>query len=118
MDRANRERDVTESIQKEINSLHQALTEQIEKRDYGSTSSEAIARDLKHQLAEKVLQLEKLQQEVKVMQKARDDEYSAKNEFVAFHQSEFEVSLKVAFSLSQPEFNCTIIMLTIQYPAW
>lgn len=93
--RFERERSVSGSIQKEINSLQHALAEQIERSDNGSSSTEVIARDLKHQLSEKELRLEKLHQDVKSMQKARDDALSAKDELVASHQAELAVCLNV-----------------------
>ena len=93
--RSERERIVAESIRKEINSLQQALAEQIKRSDNCTTSTEVIARDMKHQLAERDLRLEKLNQEVKSMQKARDDAISNKDELAASHQVELAVSLDV-----------------------
>jgi hypothetical protein len=98
--RSERERIVAESIRKEINSLQQALAEQIKRSDNGTTSTEGIAHDLKHQLAERDLRLDKLNQEVKAMQKARDDAVSNKDELAASHQVELAVSLDVHRSIN------------------
>jgi hypothetical protein len=92
--RSNRERIAVESIQKEINSLQHALADQIERSDNeNTTTTEVMVRDLKYQLVEKELRLEKLQLEVKSMQTARDNAYTAKDELVATHQAELAVSL-------------------------
>jgi hypothetical protein len=95
--RSERERIVAESIRKEINSLQQVLAEQIKRSDNGTTSTEDIARDLKHQVAERDLRLDKLNQEVKSMQKARDDAISKNDELAASQQVELAVSLDVYF---------------------
>jgi capsule polysaccharide export protein KpsE/RkpR len=107
--RSERERSVSESIQKEIYSLQHALAEQIERSNNGSSSTEVIARDLKHQLSEKEWRLEKLHQDVKSMQKARDDALSAKHELVASHQAELAVCPNVCLLHHLDPNNCVCI---------
>lgn len=117
--RSNRERIVAESIQKEISSLQHALAEQIERSDHHCTvSTEVIARDLKYQLAEKELHLEKLHQEVKSMQKIKDDALSAKDELVASHHAELTVSATFAKSpiiLFLTDISCNMIEYDARY---
>jgi len=56
-----------------------------------------LARDLKLQVDEKDLQLDKLLQEVNGTRKARDDALCTNDEMLAAHQKEHAVSLKDVF---------------------
>jgi hypothetical protein len=56
-----------------------------------------LARDLKLQVDEKDLRLDKLMHEVKGMREARDDALCANDELLAAHQKEHAVSLKDVF---------------------
>ena len=99
-----REMDVAESFQKEIASLQRDFTDHIEsgsgRNNMTSASSEGIVRDLKYQLEEKELLLEKLHQEVKDMRKDRDDAVCSKDELIASHQAEYGVSQRCIASFS------------------
>ncbi len=94
--RVGREHDISASLQNEIASLQDAFAQQTEanaKKSSSTASSEALVRDLKLQLDAKDLQLEKVNHEVKTTQKSRDEALNAKDELIAVHQSEVEVSL-------------------------
>ena len=90
-----REKEIAQSFQKELASLKQSFADHIEengKNNISSTSSEAVIRDLKIQLENKELTLQKLQCEVKDMQKTSDDVVCAKDELIVSHQAEVGVS--------------------------
>ena len=91
-----REKEIAQSFQKELISLQQSFADHIKENGKNnissSTSSEAIIRDLKIQLESKELILQKLQCEVKDMQKTRDDVVCAKDELIVSHQAEMGVS--------------------------
>ena len=90
-----REKEIAQSFQKELISLQQSFADHIEesgKNNTSSVSSEAIIRDLKIQLENKELILQKLQCEIKNMQKTRDDSVCARDELMVSHQAELGVS--------------------------
>lgn len=91
----NREKEISDAFQKEIESLQQAFAEHIEESrgDHAnSTRSEDMVRYLKRQLDDRDLLVERLREEVKVAEKARDEAFIAKQEFIALHHAEHSVS--------------------------
>ena len=95
-----REKDIANSIQKELTTLQQAFAKHIEQdtaNTNSSASSEAIVQQLKIQLEERELLLQKLNQEVKDMQRARDDADCIKDELLVSHQAELGVSTCVVY---------------------
>ena len=91
-----REKEVAESYQMEITLLQQGFAEYVEegnaKPDCSASLETTMARDLKLQLEEKELQLEKMHHEVKSAIKARDDAICANDELIVSQQAEHKVS--------------------------
>ena len=91
-----REKEVSESYHKEITSLQLTFASYVEeggsRTDCSSSSDAIMVRDLKLQLEQKELQLEKLHHEVKSAIQARDAAVCAKNEMMVSHQAETMVS--------------------------
>lgn len=90
-----REKDIANSIQKELTTLQQAFAKHIEQdtaNTNSSASSEAIVQELKIQLEEKELLLQKLNQEVKDHSISRNEAVCVKDELLVSHQAELGVS--------------------------
>ena len=95
-----REKDIANSIQKELTTLQQSFAKHIEQdtaNTNSSASSEAIVQQLKIQLEEKEFLLHKLNQDVKDMQCARNDAVCVKDELLVSHQAELGVSTCVVY---------------------
>mmetsp|Transcript_17199 Transcript_17199/g.36354 ORF Transcript_17199/g.36354 Transcript_17199/m.36354 type:complete len:593 (-) Transcript_17199:529-2307(-) len=89
-----RQKKIAQAFQNEILSLQNSFANKI--RECGDDSDskrshlrmEERVRELKRQLDERSLLVEKLNEEVKEAMKSRDDEYIAKQELIATHQTE------------------------------
>lgn len=85
-----REQEIATSIQTELTALQQSFAEYIEQgnaKNNGSTS-ESVVAELKIQLEEKELLLQKLQEEVMSVRQDRDSLVCEKDELLVAHQTE------------------------------
>lgn len=84
-----REQEIATSIQAELTALQQSFAEYIEQGNAKTnTSSESVVAELKIQLEEKELLLQKLQEEVKSVRQDRDSLVCEKDELLIAHQTE------------------------------
>lgn len=76
----------------------------VERRQVNTNDSETLVRDLKRQVSERDLALSNLQDQIKAVEKERDEAILAKDSLVAFHQSEISVSLQISCCLTLLNF--------------
>lgn len=95
--RYDREREMTESFEKDIASLQQTIADHMiaesNNNSKSSVSLQATVRDLQVQVEEKEMRLEVLLNEANAMRKARDDALCMKDELTAVHQIEQEKAI-------------------------
>ena len=90
-----REQETATSIQAELTALQQSFVEYIEQGNAKTnTSSESVVAELKIQLEEKELLLQKLHEEVKSIRQNRDSLLCAKHEMLVAHQTEHSNTLQ------------------------
>ena len=95
--RYDREREMTESFEKDIASLQHTIADHMiaesNNNSKSSVSLQATVRDLQVQVEEKEMRLELLLNEANAMRKARDDALCTKDELTAIHQIEQEKAI-------------------------
>jgi len=85
-----REQEIATSIQTELTALQQSFAEYIEQGNakHNDSTTESVVAELKIQLEEKELLLQKLQEEVKSIRQERNSLICAKDELLVAHQTE------------------------------
>ena len=76
----------------------------MERRQVNTNDSETLVRDLKRQVSERDLALSNLQDQIKAVEKERDEAILAKDSLISFHQSEISVSLQISCCLTLLNF--------------
>lgn len=104
-----RQREISNALQRELSSLQQSYAKHIE--DSGDSKrcspvyKEDKLRDLKQQVAERNLLLEKLREEIKTLERDRDEAILAKDDLIATNQKEHQ---KITQKLIECNSKCEL----------